>query len=439
MKSPMKLLYLISEYPKVSHSFVRREIEALVADGHAVDRLAIRGWDLPLADPADVAERARTTYVLQQGWGRLMAATLRSALQNPRAFKQAASLAWRMAKKADRSLPYHLMYLMEACWIAGHIKGAGYEHLHAHFGTNPAEVATLVGALTGLPFSFTAHGPDEFDRPEALHLREKVAQAAFVVTVSNFGRSQMWRWVNHADWAKVKVVHCGLDATFLAAPASLAPAVPRLVCVGRLSGQKGQLLLMEAAGQLKRQGVPFELVLAGDGEMRPDIERAVAQWGLADCVRITGWLSAAQVRDELLAARALVLPSFAEGLPVVVMEAMAQGRPVLSTYIAGMPELVQPGRTGWLVPAGDVDALVEAMKTCLATPAEVLTQMGQAARERAAARHDVRTEARKLAGHIQANLDARFDASRGSQRAALAMLAHDVAANDAPAKAAGSR
>jgi glycosyltransferase involved in cell wall biosynthesis len=143
-------------------------------------------------------------------------------------------------------------------------------------------------------------------------------------------------------------------------------------------------------------------VLAGDGEMRAVIEAAIARLGLTQRVRITGWIDAAQVRQELLASRAMVLPSFAEGLPVVVMEAMALGRPVLTTYIAGIPELVQPGRTGWLFPAGDVDALVTAMKECLATPTSELDCMGACARERVRERHDAVREATKLAALMNA-------------------------------------
>jgi glycosyltransferase involved in cell wall biosynthesis len=130
--------------------------------------------------------------------------------------------------------------------------------------------------------------------------------------------------------------------------------------------------------------------------MRGDIELLLKQYGLADRVRITGWISNAQVRDEIIAARALVLPSFAEGLPVVLMEAMALRRPVISTYIAGIPELVRHGENGWLVPAGDVVALANAMRTCLETPVGEITRMGEAARERALARHDANTEAAKL-------------------------------------------
>ena len=192
------------------------------------------------------------------------------------------------------------------------------------------------------------------------------------------------------------MVHCGLEPAFFDAPVSPPPAVRRLVCVGRLCEQKGQLLLIEAARRLVAQGVDFELVLVGDGEMRGEIEALIKRYKLqATCASPAG-SAASRCASEILAARALVLPSFAEGLPVVIMEAMALRRPVISTFVAGIPELVSPGEHGWLVPAGDVEALVETMRTCLESPPDMITRMGNAARERVLAQHDVDTEVTKL-------------------------------------------
>src|SRR5262249_17334015 len=158
-----------------------------------------------------------------------------------------------------------------------------------------------------------------------------------------------------------------------------------------------QRLLVDAAHRLATRGVKFQLVLAGDGELRKDIETQIAQYNLQGSVRITGWLDSEQVRNEILASRALVLPSVAEGLPVVIMEAMALRRPVLSTYVAGIPELVRPGENGWLVPCGDVDALAETMLACLDAPTDMLERIGEAAHKRVLARHDVDLESAKLA------------------------------------------
>jgi len=389
--------YLVNQYPKVSHTFIRREILALERQGLTVQRFAVRGWDGPLVDDEDRRERAQTRYLLQDGAAALLLPVLQRLVAAPARFARAAALAWRMGRRADRPLPVHFVYLAQACRLLGWLRDAGATHLHAHFGTNPAEVAMLTHALGGPPWSFTVHGPEEFDRPRFLGLPEKLRRAAFVVAISSFARSQLYRWVEHAHWAKVHVVHCGLDRGFHAVAAVPPPTRPRLVCVGRLCEQKGQLLLLQAAHALRRRGVDIELVLAGDGEMRAEVESRIASLGLAPRVRVTGWIDEAQVRDEILAARALVLASFAEGLPVVVMEAMALRRPVVTTYVAGIPELVRDGENGWLFPAGDVDALAAAMEACLATPPDRLARMGEAAHRRALERHDIDTEAAKLA------------------------------------------
>ncbi|VVO55212.1 D-inositol-3-phosphate glycosyltransferase [Pseudomonas fluorescens] len=398
----MRIAYFINQYPKVSHSFIRREILAVERQGFEVQRIALRGWDAELVDAEDVSERDKTRYVLQDGIKGLLSPALQVLRAQPRRFFSALWLALRMGRRADRAWPYHVVYLLEACRLLTWLQAFGARHVHAHFGTNSTEVVMLANALGGPTYSFTVHGPEEFDKPQFIHLGEKVRRAAFVAAISSYGRSQLFRWVDHSHWAKVKVVHCGLERSFHDVTPVAVPAVPRLVCVGRLCEQKGQLLLLEAARLLAAQGVEFEIVLAGDGEMRGQIEALIAQHGLQSKVRITGWISSDQVRTEILAARALVLPSFAEGLPVVIMEAMALRRPVLTTYVAGIPELVRQGENGWLFPAGEVEALAAAMADCLAQPVEVLQRMGEAAWQRVVERHDIDTEAARLADLFKA-------------------------------------
>lgn len=394
----MRIAYFINQYPKVSHSFIRREILALERQGFEVQRIALRGWDGELVDAEDLRERERTRYVLQGGLLGLILAVLRGVMVNPVRFFSAMGLALRMGRRADRPWPFHLAYLAEACRMLPWLRESGAAHVHAHFGTNSAEVAMLAHALGGPAFSFTVHGPEEFDKAQFIHLGEKIRRSAFVVAISSYGRSQLFRWVEHAHWPKVKVVHCGLEKAFHAVAPVPVPNAPRLVCVGRLCEQKGQMLLVEAAQRLAARGVTFEIVLAGDGEMRREVEDLIALYGLHGRVRITGWISSDQVREEILAARGLVLPSFAEGLPVVIMEAMALRRPVLTTYVAGIPELVRPGENGWLFPAGSVEELVAVLEDCLAQPAAVLERMGEAAYRRVLERHDIDTEAAKLSG-----------------------------------------
>ncbi|MES2992941.1 MAG: glycosyltransferase [Pseudomonadota bacterium] len=395
----MRVAYLINQYPKVSHSFIRREIQALERGGTKVLRIAVRGWEDTLADPADLAERSVTRYLLRSGWMSPICAALRNAFARPVRFAGAFQLMWSMWRRSDRTLPHHLAYLIEAAYLVELLDREQIKHLHAHFGTNPADVATLAFALGGPRYSFTVHGPEEFDHPVALGLRQKVQNAAFVVAISSFGRSQLYRWLVHEDWHKVQVVHCGLEREFYeAAPTHAAPA-RRLVCVGRLCEQKGQLLLVAALHRVMSRSPEYELelVLAGDGELREEIEALIGRFGMQGQVRITGWVGSSEVRNEILAARALVLPSFAEGLPVVLMEAMVLRRPVITTFIAGIPELVRDGENGWLVPAGDIEALAAAIEACLGASAEVIARMGDAARQRAMERHDIDQEVSKLA------------------------------------------
>jgi glycosyltransferase involved in cell wall biosynthesis len=389
--------YLINQYPKVSHTFIRREILALENQGTSVERYALRGWDAEITDAEDRSEQSRTRYVLAGGLPALAAAAALAFARAPVAFLRAAGLALRMAKRSHRSWPYHLVYLAEGARLAAWLRQSRASHLHAHFGTNSAEVAMLARALGGPPYSFTVHGPEEFDAPESLGLAEKIRRSEFVIAISSYGRSQLYRWTDHDAWPKIHVVHCGVDSAFHAASPRVTPAPCRLVCIGRLCEQKGQLLLLEAMARIVGKGVRMQLVFAGDGEMRPAVEASIKSLGLGDGVQITGWIDSSRVREEILAARALVLPSFAEGLPVVIMEAMALRRPVISTFVAGIAELVRSGEDGWLVPAGDVEALQEAIEACLGAPDEVIVRMGEGGRERVLSRHSADVEAGKLA------------------------------------------
>ncbi len=393
-----RIAYFINQYPKVSHSFIRREIIALEKQGLSVARIALRGWDGELVDEEDIQERKRTVYVLKEGIPGLLGSFFIVFMTSPFAFIKTLILALQLSKNADRPWPYHLIYLAEACRVLRWLRKMDVSHIHAHFGTNSTEVVMLSKALGGPSYSFTVHGPEEFDKPAFIKLGEKVKHSAFVVAISSFGRSQLFRWVEYHAWSKIKVVHCGLEKSFYDIPLTPVPERPRLVCVGRLCEQKGQLLLVQAAKQIHEKGIDFELVLAGDGEMRPEIERMIKEFKLTEKIRITGWISSNQVREEILESRAMVLASFAEGLPVVIMEAMALRRPVITTYIAGIPELVIHHENGWLIPAGCIDSLSVAMEEAILASPLRLGEMGMAAYDRVLENHSIDKEAGKLAG-----------------------------------------
>jgi colanic acid/amylovoran biosynthesis glycosyltransferase len=401
----MKIAYLVNQYPQASQSFIRREINALESLGIAVDRYTLRTWDQKLVDPGDIAEKEKARVVLGVGGLGLLTALLATFFTRPVQFFKAFRLSLKMGKKGERGRLYQLIYLAEACVLLKWLRQSDAQHVHAHFGTNSTAVAMLVRELGGPPYSFTCHGPEEFDRPLALKLGEKIARAHYVVAVSEYGRSQLFRWCEHTYWKKIHVIHCGVDASFLNSNPPELTDTSKLVCVGRLCEQKGQLLLVEAVAALKREKMPFELVLVGDGPMRKEVEAVIGRHDLSDHVRITGWSTNQQVREQILSSRAMILPSFAEGLPVVVMEALALQRPVLSTYVAGIPELVEPAITGYLVPAGSVDHLTDAIRQVLREDIATLREMGREGAKRVAERHDACQEAKSLSRLFRAVAD----------------------------------
>jgi len=392
----MKVAYLTNQYPSVSHTFIRREIAALEDKGIEIVRFSIRPPPTRLLDLEDIAEQSRTTVLLARGIPRLALTAAWTAVRHPLRFAKALAMTVRMGLRSERGLLRNLAYLMTACTALLLFRQEQCGHVHVHFGTNPAAVAMLCRMLGGPPYSFTVHGPEEFDRPWPLSLTEKIEASSFVVGVSSFGRSQLYRQCGHEHWQKVEIVRCGVDRSYVDTEVTPIGETRRLVCVGRLCEQKGQLLLIQAAAKLRDLGESFELILVGDGDMRSEAESLIERHGLREMVTITGWASGEDVRNHLVGARAMVLPSFAEGLPVVIMEALALGRPVVSTYIAGIPELVVPGESGWLIPAGSVDALVEAMREVLQAPTARLEELGREGRRRVLAAHDASISTKPL-------------------------------------------
>ncbi len=393
----MKVAYVLNTYPQPSHSFIRREMQALERQDIKVLRLAMRSSTAPLVDAGDKAEARETHYVLQAGAARLLGAVLACALATPARFRRAFGLAWLLGRRFSSGRLRHLIYLAEAAYVARYCVAEGAQHLHAHFGTNAAAVAMLAHELSGIPYSFTTHGPEEFDAPHTLSLGEKVNRSAFAVAISSFGKSQLSRWADFAAWRRIKVVHCGIEPARFASPAPIPKGPLRLVAVGRFVEQKGQMVLIQAMKRIAAERPDVHLTLIGDGEMRPQLEREIGRFGLDPHITMTGWLDEAGVRAELAGSHVLVMPSFAEGLPMVVMEAMAAARPVLATYVAGTPELVLEDETGWLIPAGDEDALAEAVLKIAGLPQEKLAHMGDLGRQRVLERHNSDTEAAKLA------------------------------------------
>jgi colanic acid/amylovoran biosynthesis glycosyltransferase len=388
--------YLITEYPKISHTFIRREILALESLGVTVTRFAFRGWDYPLVDDIDETEQSKTEYLLKMGAGPLITAFFKQLFLSPSRVARALLKSSRLMRRSDRSVYLHLITFLEACLLSQKMQIHSIKHLHAHFGTNSAECAMLASIISGIQYSFTAHGPDEFDKNQFCHLTQKIAHAKFVVGVSAFGKGQLQRWANPEDFDKIKQVHCGLSEDMFFNDQASQDLGHNFVCVARLSRQKGHMVLVRAFAGLIRSGSKAHLTLIGDGDMRHIIEQIIAEERIQNCVTLLGWADQQTIRNEILRARAFVLTSYAEGLPVVFMEAMALGRVVLATNVAGNAELVEHGKTGWLFPSGSVSGATWALQQCLATKNQDILTMGIAARERVRGRHLQVDQAKRL-------------------------------------------
>lgn len=392
----MRVGYVINRYPSVSHTFIRREIAALEQLGIEVARFSVRAADGTLPDPADRAEVARTVFVLAQGSVALMASLAIVALRSPAKFVRAVRALSGMMPLGRGRFVRACAYLAEGAWLARRSERSKIRHLHAHFGTNSTTVARLASILSGIPYSFTVHGPEEFDSVNELGLAGKISDASFVAAITAFCRSQLFRHLSQAEWGKVRIVPCGLDFQTEESVAELSSASYDFCFVGRFAPQKGLPTLAEALREIARRGERVSVVMIGDGEMLDWFAGFCADEGISSSVTLLGRQGGSVINAALRASGALLVPSYAEGLPIVLMEAFANSRPVISTFVAGIPELVTPD-CGILVPAGDAAALADAMLRMKSLSVAERDAMGAVGRSRVVQRHDIRTSGALLA------------------------------------------
>ena len=399
----MTIGYLASEYPKVSHTFIDREIAALRRRGVPVQTFSVhRTPEDRLYSDADHRAARETVAILPTSAGRLLGAHARAALRHPRRYARTLGRALALSPGGPRAALWQLFYFAEAILLWDECRRRRITHVHVHFANAASAVAMLVadfGERDGATWSFTMHGPTEFDDVTRFALAEKIRSARFVACISDYCRAQMMRLVEPSDWDRLKIVRCGLDADQLltAMPAVRPDDGPLdVLTVGRLVPDKGQALLLRALARLRDAGVPVRLTIVGDGPDRRALERLAGRLGVSDRVEFTGALGQPEVAARLRGADVFCLPSFAEGLPVVLMEAMAQGLPVIATRIAAVAELVDDGVSGALVSPSRVDELAEAIARLAADP-ELRSQMGEAGRRRVLRDYDVNDSAATLA------------------------------------------
>lgn len=385
----------MNSYPMTSTTFVRREIEALEELGLDIKRHAIRNWGEKLVDPLDIAEQGRTHYLLTGNVRGLLTALAKEFLFNPRGLIRSLGPWLELRRKAGSGLIRHIAYLMQAIYFRQRAKSEGVDHVHVHFATNATAVAMLSRLMGGPSYSFTAHGPDEFVDAQRLSFELKISHAAFVVAISHYCRAQLLHFSRIHDCDKIQIARCGLAIEEFEPAEDCARDNQTFICVGRLCPQKGQALIPKAVAALRADFPNLKVILIGDGESRAAVEAAIEEHGVREMVELRGWAANREVRKLIRESRALLLPSFAEGLPVVIMEALALGRPVISTDVAGIPELVDDG-CGWIVPAGSEDGLVAAMRAALECAPEELARKGAEGRSRVERQHDRRELAKVL-------------------------------------------
>ena len=380
----------MNSYPMTSTTFIRREIEAIEAAGAPVMRFAVRSWSSNLIDPLDIEEQGRTHYLLTGNLLQLILAFLQQLVIGPLILFQAIGPSIVLLRLSGGSLIKHIGYILQANYLRQRLKEANITHLHVHFSTNATTVALLSRIMGGPTYSFTVHGPDELVDPAANGIAMKMQNASAIIAITHYCQTQLRLHANQKDWARIHIVPCGLRLEDFPDDVKRSSQVESntLVCVGRLCPQKGQIHIPGAIAGLRKQFPQLKVVLIGDGESRPDIEREIAKFDVGEFVELLGWASNAQVRAKLHASRALLLPSYAEGLPIVIMEAFALYRPVLTTPVAGIPELVDD-TCGWLFTPGDDAALAAAIVEAMTTSATQLATMGSEGRRRVEERHNL--------------------------------------------------
>jgi colanic acid/amylovoran biosynthesis glycosyltransferase len=393
----VRVAYLISRYPIVSHTFVLREVRALRALGLEVDTVTVVRVDRDeLVEEETRLEDARTLALRPVGIGTLLGAHLWALARRPRRYVATLRRALAPRPSGLKALVWQLAYFAQAILLARHLHRRGIHHVHAHHANVASDVALLAAAYDPRgSWSFTMHGPTEFWDVGHFRLGEKTAAADFVACISDFARSQLMAQVAEPHWSKLHVVHCGVDPGAFA-PREPVPAGPlRVLSVGRLAPQKGQGVLLQAIATLRDQGVDARLTLVGEGPSRPELERLVQSLRLEDRVVLTGAVGQDRIRPLYAEADVFCLTSFGEGVPIVLMEAMAMEIPVVAPAIMGIPELVEDGVSGLLTPPARPDATAAALAS-LARDPQRARALGRAGREAVVAGFDERATAARL-------------------------------------------
>lgn len=401
LPSRPRIAYVTALYPAASHTFILREVSALRDLGFEVQTCSVRRPpEEQLIGPEERAAVSSTFFIVPTAKSpAAMLSAVGVALATPKRLARTLGLAWSTALPGITGTLKQLAYLAEAILLARQLKASKIAHIHCHFASAVAHVTLLASELSGLPFSYTLHGPSDLYEPHTWKLKEKTSRARFVACISHYARSQAMLFSRPADWHKLRIIHCGVIPEYYERAPSIETGTGRacqlnMVFVGRLAPAKGLRILIDAMSSLSASLPNLKLAIIGDGEDRAHLEELAAPLGAS--VSFLGYRSQKEVAEAVSEADALVLPSLAEGLPVVLMEALAAGKPVIATRVAGVTELVEDGVSGYVVAPGDTESLANAIRNLAETPSTVRAQMGASGREKVRKEFDARIEAARM-------------------------------------------
>ena len=392
----MKIAYLLSEYPTLGHTYLLREVRELRSLGWEIQVVSIRRPNPQSCSPSSEFEEElkSTRYVLGSGPFEYLAAQLTTFLTRPGLYVRGLTTAWRFGRYTRSPALFAIAYFTEAIVAGRWLQKAGFTHVHSVYSTT---VGLILARVFGMTLSMTIHGPDEFVNPQGFGMEEKIRAALFASAISCFGKSQIMLWSSPADWHKLEITPLGIDCDGWV-PASFRerPAPFKLISVGRLAPVKGYALLLKAVAILTAQQRDVRLTLVGDGPEHPQLAQQAQDLGIADKVVFAGWKTQAELRDLYLDSELCVLSSFAEGIPVVFMEAMALGVPCVGPRITGIPELIRDGVDGLLVTPGNIEELADAIGKMMDKP-EMRRQMALSSRERVLDKYNLHKNVAHLA------------------------------------------
>jgi colanic acid/amylovoran biosynthesis glycosyltransferase len=388
-----KLAYLVSQYPAVSHTFIFNEIKGLRDEGIEIHTASINACDRPAGQlpESERGEELATFYVKPSGWLAALRAVIFSFVKNPLRASRGLLFTVRLGGSRKR-----FFYFVEALMIGMWMRRQNLPHLHVHFGMAAATVGMIAAKTFPITYSLTIHGPDEFYEVSSCYLSEKICEAVFVCCIGLYARSQLMKVSPSSEWHKLKVVPLGVDPLKFTSRRQTHTNVFEILCIGRLVPAKGQYILLSAVKRLLGESRAVRLRLLGDGPERQSLEKRILLENLSDHVVLEGAINQDRIPEFMRKADAFALASFAEGIPVSLMEAMASEIPCVSTMITGIPELIRDEIDGLLVPPSDDEALADALRRLMDSP-ELRRRLGAAGRLRVLDRFDLQTNVKALA------------------------------------------